>query len=60
MFVFAVIGVSLFAADSPHYFGNLETGILLMKCVLSLDIMRIERRQKVADGYYYLYATRPL
>ena len=29
MFVFAVIGVSLFAATSPGYFGNLETGILL-------------------------------
>ena len=30
MFVFAVIGVSLFANISPKYFGNLETSILLL------------------------------
>ena len=37
MFVFAVIGVSLFAAESPQYFGNLETGILLKSYYLRFE-----------------------
>ena len=41
MFVFAVIGVSLFAADSPHYFGNLETGILLKMYVQLINRFRL-------------------
>ncbi|KAL5271336.1 hypothetical protein ACHWQZ_G001839 [Mnemiopsis leidyi] len=37
MFVFAVIGVSLFALDSPHYFGNLETAMFTLFICITLD-----------------------
>ncbi|XP_063688674.1 sodium channel protein type 4 subunit alpha-like isoform X2 [Bolinopsis microptera] len=37
MFVFAVIGVSLFAADSPHYFGSLETAMFTLFICITLD-----------------------
>lgn len=34
MFVFAVIGVSLFAEYSPQHFGSLETGILFVQLLV--------------------------